>query len=115
MCITDLYDAMRPYVVDLLPDPCIHRPDNNIARLTVVPVYVSNARIIFLLSEGADPNIRALFLREEGQFEMKYLGFTVKEYVARLKKWNQEQSERLRKSMEEQDKLNYDSDDELSD
>ena len=115
MGITDLYTAIRPYTVDLLPDGLVASPDENIARLTVVPVYWKAARITFLLSEEADPSIRALLLREEGQFEMKYLGFTVKEYVARLEKWYLEKTKKWRKFMEEQDKLNYYSEEEFSD
>ena len=115
MCITDLYKAMRPYTVQLPPDGCNFFPDNNTARLTVVPVYLKDADIIFLLSEGADPSIRVLFWTEEGQFEMKYLGFTVKEYLTRLESWQQERSEERKKFLEEQDKLNYYSEEEFSD
>ncbi len=79
ICITDLYDAMCPYIVDLLPGNCTYRTYNKVAWLTVAPVYVRNARIISPLSEGADPSIRALFLREYVQFEVKNMGSTVKE------------------------------------
>ena len=115
MCITDLFEAMRPYTTHLLPDKSEGLPDTNIARLTVVPEYLKDARITFLLGEEADPRIRVLFWREEGQFEMKYLGFTVKEYIARFESWNQESAEKRRKFLEEQDKLNYPSDEEFSD
>ena len=115
MCITDLLDAMSPYTVHLLPDNYERPPHTSVARLIVVPEYVKDARIIFLLGEETDPHIRVLFWREEGQFEMKYLGFTVKEYVARLESWNQESSEKWRKNLEELDKLNYYSDEEFSD
>lgn len=106
---------MRPYTDHVLPGGCAHNPDDNTARLTVVPVYLKDAHIIFLLSEGADPSIRVLFWTEEGQFEMKYLGFTVKEYLTRLEIWEKEASEKWRRALEEQEKLNYDSDEEFSD
>ena len=115
MCITDLFDAMRPYTAHLLPDNYGGFPDTNNARLTVVPEYVKDAHIIFLLGEETDQRIRVLFWREEGQFEMKYLGFTVKEYVARLESWHQESSEKKRRALEELDKLNYPSGEEFSD
>ena len=106
---------MRRYTVDLLPAENTSSLAIDIPWLTVVPVHLKSAQVTFLLSEGADPSIRALFSREDGQFEMKYLGFTVKEYVARFVKWHQEESEKRRKVMEENDKLNYYSEEEFSD
>ena len=115
MILPQLGTAMRRYSVDLLSQVDTCGVDSNTPRLTVVPVHFKTAQVIFLLSEGANPSIRALFLREGGQFEMKYLGFTVNGYIARVEKWHQKQSEKRAKFMEEQDKLNYDSEEELSD
>ena len=116
MCITDLAYALRCYTMDLLPVSDLPPTNTDTARLTVVPAHLREARVTFLLSEGDDPSIRALFSREEGQFEMKYLKFTIKEYMARFEMWYQEACEKRRKSMEEHDRLNnYDSEEEVSD
>ena len=77
MCITDFASAMRPHAVDLLPVNFLSCTNTHIARLPVVPVDLRGAEVTFMLSEAADPSSRALFSREEGQLEMKYLSFTI--------------------------------------
>ena len=106
---------MRPYTIDLLPDKVRRVADTNTARLTVIPVHLQNAMVTFLLGEGADSSIRALFSRGEGLFEMKFLSFTMKEYLARLEEWRSKDAEQHRLVLQKLEELNYSSEEEFSD
>lgn len=71
-----------------------------------MPDQLEKAEITFLLGDNPDSIVRALFTTVDGDFEMKYLGFTISQYMERLAAWCEKAAqerrdlERLMESME---------------
>lgn len=107
---------MRPYTLDFLPPRSKYVTGTAAARLTVVPVHLKDAMVSFLLDDGFDTKIRALFSGVDGVFELKFLGFTMREYLARLGKLHDEDVEKEKVMWQKMEAQNYYSgEEELSD
>ncbi len=88
MNFTELRDAMSPYMVDLPCRSFFELFGGGIKpRLTIVPENLKGGYVTFLLGEGHDPDVRALFSTAEGNFELKHLGFNMSNYMHLLQGW----------------------------
>lgn len=73
---------MRPYAIDALPQEI---PDvKRFETLTIVPAHLKAADLTFLLGDNPDSIVHALFTTINGSIELKYLGFTISQYLERL-------------------------------
>lgn len=77
------------------------------ARLTVVPVHWEEAKVSFLLDDGFDTRIRVLCSGVDGAFELKFLAFTMREYLAKLRKWRDEKAEKEYAALQKREADNY--------
>lgn len=109
---------MRPYILDPLPKPPMyfHATGRADERLTVVPVHWNEGMVSFLLDDGLDSRVRVLYSGVDGAFELKFLGFTMREYAAKFWKWHDELVERENEWWKKEEASNYYSEEEeLSD
>ncbi|KAI4264151.1 MAG: hypothetical protein L6R42_000732 [Xanthoria sp. 1 TBL-2021] len=78
--------------------PHILPRSETVPPLTIVPEHLKGAYITFLLGDKPGSTVRALFATIDGEFEMKYLGFTINQYLERFSAWYEE-SAQLRRDL----------------
>ncbi|KAL9637042.1 MAG: hypothetical protein Q9204_002026 [Flavoplaca sp. TL-2023a] len=120
MNFEELRDALSPYMVDL-PLQNFSRifETGTKPRLTIIPENLKGSYVTFLLGEGDDPDVRALFSTAEDTFELKHLGFNMSDYMHRLQGWYEklvQYLEEFRQAVEDDpcDWLNFSEDDILN-
>ncbi|KAI4264651.1 MAG: hypothetical protein L6R42_000249 [Xanthoria sp. 1 TBL-2021] len=109
-----LSHAMRPYRIDTFPYHLAHNSEDE-PPLTVVPEHLRDAYVAFLLGENLDCTVRALFMTINGDVEMKYLDFTMTQYLERLSAWPKERARRSGDQSEQAIRNDGDPEDECSD